>query len=73
MQDVLKKMSGQRTVPNVYIQGQHVGGNSDTQQAYADGTLFDRIDCTYRTYEYDYVVIGGGSGGLASSKVGPTS
>ncbi|XP_054280356.1 thioredoxin reductase 1, cytoplasmic-like [Macrosteles quadrilineatus] len=68
MQDVLKDMTGQRTVPNVFINKQHVGGCTDTEQALADGTLFDRLEGTFNTYDYDYIVIGGGSGGLASAK-----
>ncbi|XP_046684101.1 thioredoxin reductase 3-like [Homalodisca vitripennis] len=68
MQDVLQKMSGQRTVPNVYVKKHHVGGYTDTKQALDDGTLFDMLEGDFKTYDYDYVVIGGGSGGLASSK-----
>ena len=30
IQDVLQKMSGQRTVPNVYINKKHIGGHDDT-------------------------------------------
>ncbi|OAA56549.1 glutaredoxin domain containing protein [Niveomyces insectorum RCEF 264] len=29
LQDALEKISGQRTVPNIYIGKQHIGGNSD--------------------------------------------
>lgn len=31
IQAALKEISGQRTVPNVYIGKQHIGGNSDLQ------------------------------------------
>jgi glutaredoxin 3 len=31
LQDALEKISGQRTVPNVYIGKKHIGGNSDLQ------------------------------------------
>lgn len=31
MQDALAEMSGQRTVPNIYIGKKHIGGNSDLQ------------------------------------------
>ncbi|SPJ70725.1 probable glutaredoxin [Fusarium torulosum] len=31
LQDALEQISGQRTVPNVYIKQQHIGGNSDIQ------------------------------------------
>ncbi|OJJ47592.1 hypothetical protein ASPZODRAFT_15042 [Penicilliopsis zonata CBS 506.65] len=31
IQDALKEISGQRTVPNIYISKKHIGGNSDLQ------------------------------------------
>ncbi|KAJ1328924.1 glutaredoxin 3 [Microdochium nivale] len=31
LQDALEEISGQRTVPNVYIGQKHIGGNSDLQ------------------------------------------
>ncbi|KAJ2970929.1 hypothetical protein NUW58_g9553 [Xylaria curta] len=31
IQDALRELSGQRTVPNIYIGQQHIGGNSDLQ------------------------------------------
>lgn len=69
MQDVLQKMSNQRTVPNVFIRKHHVGGCTDTQQALADGTLYDMLEGKFKKYDFDYIVIGGGSGGLSSAKV----
>jgi len=39
IQGELAKMTGQRTVPNVFVKGKHLGGNDDTQRAAADGTL----------------------------------
>ena len=39
MQMELAQMSGQRTVPNVFIKGQHLGGNDDTQRAARSGKL----------------------------------
>ena len=32
IQDALAEMTGQRTVPSVFIKGTHVGGNDDTQR-----------------------------------------
>ncbi|CAF3449696.1 unnamed protein product [Fusarium graminearum] len=37
--DALEKISGQRTVPNVYIKQQHIGGNSDLQSLNSGGKL----------------------------------
>lgn len=31
IQEALYEITGQRTVPNVFIAGQHIGGNSDVQ------------------------------------------
>lgn len=32
IQEYLKELTGQRTVPNIFINGKHIGGNSDLQQ-----------------------------------------
>jgi len=39
LQAALLDMTQQRTVPNVFVAGQHVGGNDDTQQASRNGKL----------------------------------
>lgn len=39
LQAALLQMTQQRTVPNVFVAGQHVGGNDDTQQAARSGKL----------------------------------
>ena len=39
IQDALAEISGQKTVPNVFINGKHIGGNSDMQDADASGKL----------------------------------
>ena len=39
IQEALQDLSNQRTVPNVFVGGKHVGGNDDTQAAARDGTL----------------------------------
>lgn len=31
IQNALAKITGQRTVPNIFINGKHIGGNSDLQ------------------------------------------
>ena len=35
----LAELTGQRTVPSVWIKGTHLGGNDDTQKALASGDL----------------------------------
>ncbi|OAQ98325.1 hypothetical protein LLEC1_04705 [Akanthomyces lecanii] len=39
VQDALEEISGQRTVPNVYISKKHIGGNSDVQSLSSSGKL----------------------------------
>lgn len=39
IQDALYEINGQKTVPNVYIDGKHIGGNSDLQELNASGKL----------------------------------
>ena len=39
IQEALLGLSGQRTVPNVFIGGAHLGGNDDTQRAAKSGKL----------------------------------
>lgn len=38
-QTLLAEFSGQQTVPNVYIGGQHIGGCDDTLKLQEDGKL----------------------------------
>ncbi|KAE8676255.1 Glutaredoxin-C5 [Hibiscus syriacus] len=39
LQDVLEQLTGQRTVPNVFIGGKHVGGCTETVELYHNGEL----------------------------------
>ena len=39
LQAALQQISGQRTVPNIYINGKHIGGNSDIQALHSKGEL----------------------------------
>ncbi|KAM5148811.1 thioredoxin reductase 3 [Mantella aurantiaca] len=71
IQDVLYEISGLRTVPNVFVNKTHVGGCDKTLRAHRDGTLQKLLDANNAnavSYDYDLIVIGGGSGGLACSK-----
>mmetsp|Transcript_26670 Transcript_26670/g.62448 ORF Transcript_26670/g.62448 Transcript_26670/m.62448 type:complete len:152 (-) Transcript_26670:497-952(-) len=43
IQDALLELSGQRTVPNVFIKGNHLGGNDDTQTAAREGKLEEML------------------------------
>ncbi|KAF7368851.1 Glutaredoxin [Mycena venus] len=39
IQSYLAEKTGQRTVPNIFVNKQHVGGNDDTQAAFKTGEL----------------------------------
>ncbi|KAL7414780.1 putative GRX1-glutaredoxin [Mrakia frigida] len=39
IQNYLAEKTGQRTVPNIFIQGKHVGGSDDLAKAKSSGTL----------------------------------
>jgi len=43
LQAALLDMTKQRTVPNVFVNGQHVGGNDDTQRAATSGKLAELL------------------------------
>ena len=67
IQNALENQTGQKTVPNVFAKGKHIGGADDVAALLKEGKLWPLIRDD--RYDYDLVVIGGGSGGLACSKV----
>ena len=40
----LAEISGQRTVPNIFIGGQHFGGCSELQAGMSDGSLQNKLN-----------------------------
>jgi len=68
VQAALLEKTGQRTVPNVFINQKHVGGHDDTMKLANEEKLLPMINADNHSFDYDIVVIGGGSGGLSASK-----
>lgn len=67
VQEALTEKTGLAGVPQVFVGGELIGGSDDTAAAHSAGTLGQLLS-TGDAYDYDLVVIGGGSGGLAASK-----
>jgi len=43
IQEALYELTGQKTVPNVFIGGEHIGGNSDVQALKSQDKLDTKI------------------------------
>jgi len=43
LQMALLDMTGQKSVPNVFVKGKHIGGNDDTQAAAQSGALQEAL------------------------------
>ena len=43
IQHALLLMTGQKTVPNVFVKGIHIGGDDDTAKAFKNGTIKDLL------------------------------
>lgn len=68
IQRYLQRKTGQSSVPNVFINERHVGGCDSMLAASASGQLLDWLDGEFEVYEFELLVIGGGSGGIAAAK-----
>ncbi|XP_052498836.1 thioredoxin reductase 3 isoform X1 [Budorcas taxicolor] len=60
-------MTNQRTVPSIFVNKVHVGGCDHTFQAHQSGLLQQLLQQD-PAYDYDLIVIGGGSGGLSCAQ-----
>ncbi|CAB3369746.1 Hypothetical predicted protein [Cloeon dipterum] len=68
IQEALFAKTNQTTVPNVFVNGHHVGGCDATVIASKEGKLKELLEGGPKEYDYDLAIIGGGSGGIAASK-----
>ena len=66
IQESLAAKTNLKSVPQVFVKGNFIGGCDDTHAAFEAGKLRDLL--VNHSYDYDLIVIGGGSGGLAASK-----
>lgn len=64
--EALQKKVGRTSVPQIFVAGQSIGGCDDMLAMDKAGELMPKI--RGHNFEYDLIVIGGGSGGLAASK-----
>uniref|UniRef100_A0A8D2L221 Thioredoxin reductase 1, cytoplasmic n=1 Tax=Varanus komodoensis TaxID=61221 RepID=A0A8D2L221_VARKO len=68
----LSELTMEPSLPVVFVRQNQVGGYQKTLEAHREGTLHKLLNVNGQaeepSYDYDLIVIGGGSGGLAASK-----
>ena len=69
IQDEMQSTIGARTVPQIFIENEHLGDSSRILFRYNIGELHQILDLPEPKYDYKFAVIGGGSGGVAAAKV----
>uniref|UniRef100_R4G4D5 thioredoxin-disulfide reductase (NADPH) n=2 Tax=Rhodnius TaxID=13248 RepID=R4G4D5_RHOPR len=68
IQEALESMTQQKTVPNIFINSNHIGGYTNLYQAQQTGRLCDIFAGVAGNYNFDLLILGGGSGGLAAAQ-----
>jgi len=72
IQDEMQSTIGARTVPQIFIENEHLGDSSRILFRYNIGELHQILDLPEPKYDYKFAVIGGGSGGVAAAKTAST-
>ncbi|MGH0115680.1 UNVERIFIED_CONTAM: hypothetical protein FKN15_038003 [Acipenser sinensis] len=77
IQQALWELTEQTELPSVFVNRQHIGDWEKTSQAHREGRLqalldMQEVNLSPDLYDYDLLVIGGGSGGLAAAKEAAT-
>lgn len=72
LERVLLDLTMEKSVPVVFVRQNKIGGYDNTLQSHKEGGLLKLLgpnrEAPRSVYDYDLIVIGGGSGGLAASK-----
>lgn len=48
IQEAVTELTGQKTIPNIFIGGEHIGGNDDLQKLKREGKLQEKIDAALK-------------------------
>uniref|UniRef100_A0A670YM66 Thioredoxin reductase 1, cytoplasmic n=2 Tax=Pseudonaja textilis TaxID=8673 RepID=A0A670YM66_PSETE len=76
LRNALFELTMEPSLPAVFARKQYVGGYDRTVKAHREGAFLKLLEGNWQTkqasYDYDLIVIGGGSGGLAASKEAAT-
>ncbi|XP_044940693.1 thioredoxin reductase 1, cytoplasmic isoform X1 [Mustela putorius furo] len=73
LERALSELTSEAEVPVVFVKRRKIGGHGPTLKAYQEGRLqkllkMNGSEDLPEAYDYDLIIIGGGSGGLAAAK-----
>ncbi|XP_055091440.1 thioredoxin reductase 1, cytoplasmic isoform X2 [Symphalangus syndactylus] len=73
LEGTLSELAAETDLPVVFVKQRKIGGHGPTLKAYQEGRLqkllkMDGPEDLPESYDYDLIIIGGGSGGLAAAK-----
>uniref|UniRef100_A0A8C7B1H9 Thioredoxin reductase 1, cytoplasmic n=1 Tax=Neovison vison TaxID=452646 RepID=A0A8C7B1H9_NEOVI len=73
LERALSELTSESEVPVVFVKRRKIGGHGPTLKAYQEGRLqkllkMNGSEDLPEAYDYDLIIIGGGSGGLAAAK-----